>query len=56
MEDAEREWNAHGTQIRRIEADTKKNRQEALATTNKITEAVMKNNCIFAEKWEAMHN
>ena len=45
MDDAEHEWRAHGTQIRQIEADAEKNRQEVLTTTN----------VIFSEKWEMMH-
>ena len=40
------EWRAHGTQIRRIEADAEKNYQEVLMTTN----------VIFSKKWEAMHD
>ena len=55
MDDAEWEWNAHGTQIRQIEADAKKNWQEVLTTTNQIEEAVMKNNRIFTKKWESTH-
>ena len=50
------EWNTHGTQIRRIEADAEKNRQEVLSMTNRIEEAVMENNCIFANKWKLTHN
>ena len=34
MDDAEVEWRAHTTQIRRIEADAEKHRQEVLTTTN----------------------
>ena len=52
----EQEWNAHGTQIHCIEADAEKNHQEVLSTTNQIEEAVMKNNCIFADKWELTHD
>ena len=55
MDDMEVEWRAHGTQIRRIEADAKKNRQEVLTMTNQIKEAILKNNCIFVEKWELTH-
>ena len=39
-------------QIWRIEVDIKKNHQEVLAMTNQIKEVVMKNNCIFTNKWE----
>ena len=56
MDDAEWEWRAHGTQIRQIEADTEKNSQEILSTTNRIEEAIMTNNCIFSEKWESTHD
>ena len=56
MDDAEREWRAHGTQIHRIEVDTKKNQQEVLTTTNGIQDAIKKNNVIFAEKWEVTHD
>ena len=52
----EREWNAHGTQIRCIEVDAKRSCQETLSTTNRIEEAVMENNRIFAEKWEVTYN
>ena len=55
MDDAEVEWRAHGTQIRRIEADAEKNRQEVLTTTNVIQDVIEKNNVIFAEKWESTH-
>ena len=50
------EWRAHTTQIRHIEADTKKHRQEFLTTTNAIEDAIQKNNIIFGEKWETTHN
>ena len=50
------EWRAHTTQIRRIEADTKKHRQEVLTTTNMIEDAIQKNNVIFSEKWETTHD
>ena len=50
------EWRAHITQICRIEADTKKHRQEVLTTTNTIEDAIQKNNVIFGEKWEMTHN
>ena len=50
------EWRAHTTQIRRIEADAKKHRQEVLTTTNTIEDAIQKNNVIFGEKWEMTHN
>ena len=43
-------------QIPHIEADAKKNHQEVLSTTNQIEEAVLKNNCTFANKWESTHN
>ena len=56
MDDAEVEWRAHTTQIRRIEADAEKHRQEVLTTTNTIEDAIHKNNMIFGEKWEMMHN
>ena len=49
------EWRAHGTQIRRIKADAKKNQQEVLTTTNIIQDAIEKNNVIFSEKWETTH-
>ena len=50
------EWRAHTTQIRRIEADAEKHRQEVLTTTNVIQDAIEKNNVIFAGKWEATHD
>ena len=56
MDDAEVEWRAHTTQIRHIEADAEKHRQEVLMTTNVIQDAIEKNNVIFAEKWETTHN
>ena len=56
MDDAEVEWRAHTTQIRRIEADAKKHQQEVLMTTNVIQDAIEKNNVIFAGKWEATHD
>ena len=56
MDDAEREWRAHGTQIHWIEADAEKNRQEVLTTTNVIQDAIEKNNVIFSKKWEATHD
>ena len=56
MDDAEREWRAHGTQICRIKADAEKNCQEVLTTINRIQDTVEKNNMIFSEKWEATHN
>ena len=56
MDDAEWEWRAHGTQICWIEADAKKNRGEVLLTTNWIEEAILENNRIFADKWEATHD
>ena len=56
MDDAEVEWRAHTTQIRRIEADTEKHRQEVLTTTNTIEDAIQKNNVIFGEKWETTHD
>ena len=46
------EWRAHTTQIRRIEADAKKHRQEVLTMTNVIQDAIEKNNVIFSEKWK----
>ena len=49
-------WKAHTTQIRRIEADAKKHRQEVLTTTNTIEDAIQKNNMIFSEKWEMTHD
>ena len=56
MDDAEVEWRAHTTQIRRIEADAEKHRQEVLTTTNTIEDAIQKNNVIFGEKWETTHD
>ena len=56
MDDAEVEWRAHTTQIRRIEADAEKHRQEVLTTTNTIEDAIQKNNMIFGEKWEMTHD
>ena len=56
MDDAEWEWRAHRTQIRRIEADAEKNRQEVLTTTNGIQDVIEKNNVIFAKKWEMTHD
>ena len=56
MDDAEVEWRAHTTQIRRIEADSEKHRQEVLTTTNKIEDAIQKNNVIFTKKWETTHD
>ena len=44
------------TQIRRIEADAEKHRQEVLTTTNTIKDAIQKNNVIFGEKWETTHD
>ena len=49
------EWRAHGTQIRRIKVDAEKNQQEVLTMTNIIQDAIEKNNVIFSEKWEMMH-
>ena len=43
------------TQIRHIEADAEKHRQETLTTTNIIQDAIEKNNVIFAGKWEVTH-
>ena len=56
MDDAEVEWRAHTTQIRRIKADAEKHQQEVLTTTNVIQDAIEKNTIIFSEKWEATHN
>ena len=56
MDDAEVEWRAHTTQIRRIEADTTKHCQEVLTMTNTIEDAIQKNNMIFREKWEMTHD
>ena len=56
MDDAEVEWRAHTTQIRHIEADAEKHHQEVLTTTNAIKDAIQKNNVIFGEKWEMMHD
>ena len=50
------EWRAHTTQIRCIEADAEKHRQEVLTTTNTIEDAIQKNNVIFGEKWETTHD
>ena len=44
------------TQICHIEADAEKHRQEVLTTTNTIEDAIQKNNVIFGEKWEMMHD
>ena len=44
------------TQIRRIEADAEKHRQEVLSSTNMIEDAIQKNNVIFREKWEMTHD
>ena len=44
------------TQIRCIEADTEKHQQEVLTTTKVIQDAIEKNNVIFSEKWEVMHD
>ena len=43
-------------QIRRIEANAEKHRQEVLTTTNVIQDAIEKNNIIFARKWETTHD
>ena len=56
MDDAEVEWRAHTTQIRRIEANAEKHCQEVLTTTNTIKDAIQKNNVIFGEKWEMTHD
>ena len=56
MDDAEVEWRAHTTQIRRIEADAEKHQQEVLTTTNNIEDTIQKNNIIFGEKWETTHD
>ena len=50
------EWRAHTTQIRHIEADTEKHRQEVSTTTNVIQDTIKKNNIIFSEKWEVTHD
>ena len=50
------EWRAHTTQIRCIEADAEKHRQEVLTTTNVIQDTIEKNNVIFSKKWEATHD
>ena len=50
------EWRAHTTQIRCIEADAEKHRQEVLTMTNTIEDAIQKNNVIFGEKWEMTHD
>ena len=52
MDNMEVEWRAHGMQIWQIKADAEKNHQETLTTTNQIEEAILKNNWIFAKKWE----
>ena len=44
------------TQIRRIEADAEKHRQEVLTMTNTIEDVIQKNNVIFGEKWEMTHD
>ena len=56
MDDAEWEWRAHGTQIRRIKVDAEKNSQEVLSTTNQIEDVILKNNMIFSGKWEVTHD
>ena len=56
MDDAEREWRAHGTQICQIEVDAEKNHQEVLTTTSVIQDTIKKNNVIFSEKWEVTHD
>ena len=56
MDDAEVEWRAHTTQIRRIKADAEKHCQEVLMTTNTIEDVIQKNNVIFGEKWETTHD
>ena len=56
MDDVEVEWRAYGTQIRRIKADTKKNQQDTLTTTNQIEEVILMNSWIFSEKWELTHD
>ena len=56
MDNAEVKWRAHGTQIRQIEVDAEKNRQEVLTMTNMIQDTIEKNNVIFSEKWEATHD
>ena len=56
MDDAEVEWRAHTTQIRHIEADAEKHRQEVLTKTNTIEDVILKNNVIFGEKWEMTHD
>ena len=50
------EWRAHTIQIRHIEADAEKHRQEVLTTTNVIQDAIEKNNIIFSGKWEVTHD
>ena len=44
------------TQICCIKANTEKHHQEVLTTTNMIQDAIKKNNIIFSEKWEAIHD
>ena len=44
------------TQIHHIKVDAEKNRQEVLTMTNRIQDAIEKNNVIFTEKWEATHD
>ena len=44
------------TQIHHIEADAEKHHQEVLTTTNTIEDTIQKNNVIFGEKWEMMHD
>ena len=56
MDNAERKWRAHTTQICQIKVDAKKNQQEVLTTTNGIQDAIEKNNVIFSEKWEATYD
>ena len=50
------EWRAYTTQIRHIEANAEKHRQEVLTTTNNIEDTIQKNNVIFGDKWEMTHD
>ena len=55
MDDAKREWRALHSQIIQIETDNKGNCLETLVITNQIEEAIMENNCKFAEDYKVIH-
>ena len=50
MDDAEREWRAHTTQIAKIDSENKMNCKEYQVVTNTIEEAIRLNNCKFADE------